>query len=88
MPSAPPCTYSTTTQGTSTRAPAWATQTVPVSMKRTTNGVGGTRSLRRPSAIASFFTMSAAVGPALMTKAGLSSLMTTGTSPSGATRSA
>jgi hypothetical protein len=57
-------------------------------MKRTTKGVGGTRSLRRPRAMASFFTISAAVGPALATNEGLRILMTTGTSPSTVRRSA
>ncbi len=86
VPSAPPCTYSTTTQGTSTVAPRYSTGKVPVSMKRTTKGVGGTRSLSRPSAMASFFTIRAAVGPALATNEGLSILTTTGSSPPAATR--
>ncbi len=60
---------------------------LPVSTKRTTNGLGGTRSFRRPSAIASFCATSSgeiSVEP----KARRTTLTTTGEAPSGASRRA
>ena len=57
----------------------------PVSTSRTTNGVGGTRSFRRPSATASFCTSmpgSASAGP--VPKPARTILITTGERPSGA----
>ena len=88
VPSVPPFTYSTATHGSSSAWPSCTIGSVPTSMKRTTNGVGGTRSFSLPSAIASFLTISAAVGPAFITNEGRRILMTTGVSPSAVTRSA
>jgi hypothetical protein len=81
VPSGPPWTYSTASQGSSTRRPVRSVGKAPVSMKRTTNGVGGTRSFKRPSAMASLRTMSPAVGPSDSTNAGRSTFTTTGQLP-------
>jgi hypothetical protein len=57
-------------------------------MKRTTNGVGGTLSLSRPSATASFWITRDAVAPMRATTDGRINLITIGAMPSGACRSA
>ncbi len=83
VPSTPPCTYSTASHGVGGRVGPFKC-VLPVSTKRTTNGQGGMRSLRRPSATASFCTRMPAEFWAPDSAVGVTILITTGAMPSGA----
>ena len=86
VPSTPPCTYSSAVHGSCSACAPSCTCTVPVSTSRTTNGVGGVRSLSRASDTASLRTLSAAIPPSSRAIAGRRTLITTVVCPSNANR--